>query len=319
MKRALVTGACGFVGAVLVRKLVSDGNEVHAIARPGSDTWRLRDLDQVKLHFLSLDDFDSLKACIAEVEPDWIFHLAAHGAYSWQNDMQQIIASNVTATANVLECAHQYGVKAVVTAGSSSEYGYKTAPAKESDWISPNSEYAVMKACATHLCGLYAATKGLRTATLRLYSIFGPYEDERRFIPTLIAHGLRGKLPPLVDPSVARDFVYVDDAVEAFLMTARALEGKDGQPEIPPGSVFNVGLGKQYTIEDVVTLVTELLEIKETPVWGSMQNRKWDTPSWVANNEKIQQELGWKPKFDLRQGLLETIKWSRERQLTKQS
>ncbi len=314
MKRALVTGASGFVGANLVRRLISDGYETHAVCRNQSDKWRLQTLQgQFRLHELSLTEAEQLQACMKTCQPDWIFHLAAHGAYSWQNSSPEIIASNVTATVNVLQCAEQVGVKAFVAAGSSSEYGFKSEAAKETDWLDPNSEYSVMKACATHLCRLYAARKALNIAVLRLYSVYGPYEDERRFIPTLIAHGLKNQLPPLVAPDIARDLVYVDDVVDAFIMAAQALDESTSRPTIEPGSVFNVGLGKQFTIKEVVELASEIMNIKELPAWGTMTNRQWDTQIWLANNDKITRELGWSPKFDLRKGLSQTIEWNKER------
>jgi len=105
-------------------------------------------------------------------------------------------------------------------AGSSSEYGVKDHAPAENEQLEPNSDYAVAKAAATLLASHLGRERGLPVATLRLYSVFGPFEEPDRFIPTLVVHALRGQLPPLVDPAIARDFVYLDDVVEAFLLTA---------------------------------------------------------------------------------------------------
>lgn len=319
MKRVLVTGAGGFIGANLVRRLLADGYETHAICRPRTDHWRLLSIqNQLTLHEFSLTEAEVLRACVNEVRPNWVFHLAANGAYSWQQDITEMIASNITATANLLECAIESGVNAFVAAGSSSEYGFRTSAAVEDDWIDPNSEYAVMKACATNLCRLYAAKKALKAAVLRLYSVYGPYEDPDRFMPTLIKFALDGRLPPLVDRQIARDFVFVDDVVDAFIMTAGSLEADSAECNgkvISPGSVFNVGSGRQCTIEEVVELVREILEISEKPIWGSMNNRNWDTTVWVGNCQKIKQELGWSAKIGLAEGLGRLIEWSRAQSL----
>ncbi len=305
MKRALVTGAAGFIGANLARSLLASGNKVHIICRPESDFWRLDDVrDDLQTHDVSLADLEALQACVKKIKPDWIFHLAAHGAYSWQNDLERIMSTNVLGTANLLNACAKSSCEAFIAAGSSSEYGYKDHPPQEDERVDPNSEYAIAKAAATHLCKLYAQKHSVPTAVLRLYSVYGPYEDKDRLIPTIIAHGLKGKFPPLVDPDIARDFIYVDDTISAFMAAATK--------EIKPGSVYNVGTGKQTTLRDVIATARELFGIKQVPQWGSMPNRKWDTSVWVANNEKLKRELCWQPKYSFKEGLTQTKDWYKE-------
>jgi len=302
MKRALVTGAAGFVGANLVRHLLTEGHQVHVICRPESDLWRLDDIkDDLLMHKAALADKEILTACMEKVRPDWVFHLAAHGAYSWQNDLERIISTNVLGTANLLYACAKTGCDAFISAGSSSEYGYKDHAPKEDECIEPNSEYAIAKAAATHLCALYAQKRGFPTTVLRLYSVYGPYEDKGRLIPTIIENGLKGKLPPLVDPTISRDFIYIDDTVAAFI--AAAIQ------ETKPGSIYNLGTGKQITLREVIALAREIFAINEEPQWGSMPNRKWDTSVWVANNEKICRELNWQPKYSFKEGLAKTAQW----------
>jgi nucleoside-diphosphate-sugar epimerase len=305
MKRALVTGAAGFVGANLVRHLLTSGHKVHIICRPESDFWRLDDIkDDLVIHQVPLTNKEILTSTLEKIRPEWVFHLAAHGAYSWQNDLDCIISTNVLGTANLLYACAKTGCDAFVSAGSSSEYGYKDHAPKEDGWIEPNSEYAIAKAAATHFCRLYAQKRGLPTVVLRLYSIYGPYEDKGRLIPTIVEHGLQGKLPPLVDPVIARDFVYIEDAISAFMAAA--------SQEIRPGSIYNLGTGKQTTLREVVSVAREIFAIKEEPQWGSMPNRKWDTSVWVANNEKICRELNWRPKYSFKEGLAKTVQWHKD-------
>ncbi len=306
MKRALVTGAAGFVGANLVRHLLAGGHQVHVICRPESDFWRLDDIkDDLIMHQIPLTDKEILTSALEKIKPEWVFHLAAHGAYSWQNDLERIISTNVMGTSNLLYACAKTGCDAFVSAGSSSEYGYKDHAAKEDEWIEPNSEYAIAKAAATHFCRLYAQKRGLPTVVLRLYSVYGPYEDKGRLIPTIIEHGLQGKLPPLVDPSIARDLIYIDDTIAAIIAAARQ--------ETKPGAVYNLGTGKQTTLREVVEAAREIFAIKEEAQWGSMPNRKWDTSVWVANNEKICRELDWQPKYSVKEGLLHTVNWYKKR------
>src|SRR5438094_903055 len=121
MKRVLVTGATGFVGANLTRRLLADGHEVHLFAREESNLWRLHQIRRdVQLHSVSLDERDAVDEAIQQIKPEWIFHLAAHGAYSWQQDVDRIFKVNVTGTINLVDACVRAGFESLVNAGSSS-------------------------------------------------------------------------------------------------------------------------------------------------------------------------------------------------------
>ncbi|HEY3453465.1 MAG TPA: NAD-dependent epimerase/dehydratase family protein, partial [Bryobacteraceae bacterium] len=234
MKRVLVTGASGFVGANLVRRLLQDGHECHLLLRRQHQSWRLQAVaPAVQIHEVDLEDDEAVGRVVAAVRPDWVFHLAAYGAYSNQVGIRQMAVTNLLGSAALLDASAAAGVQAFIQAGSSSEYGYKDHPAAEEEALEPNSHYAITKAAATHYCQLSARRLDFNAVTVRLYSIYGPYEDPNRLIPTLILHGLRGSLPPLVSPRIGRDFVYVDDAVDAMLRIAEA-------PSIPRGAIYNI-------------------------------------------------------------------------------
>jgi UDP-glucose 4-epimerase len=306
-KRALVTGAGGFVGACLTRRLLEDGHRVEVLLRPGSDRWRLAEIDaDIVVHEADLRDGAAVHRAVAASGPDWVFHLAAHGAYSWQTDAEGIFTSNVLGTVHLSEACVDRGFEAFVQAGSSSEYGLQDHAPSERELPEPNSLYAVAKASSTLLCGHLAARHGLKMTTLRLYSVFGPWEDPRRLMPTLIARGLRGELPPLVDPDTARDFLHVDDVSDAFLLAAVA-------PAAKVSTVYNVGSGIQTTIKEVVETAREVLEIGELPDWGSHEPRDWDTTVWLADPGRIKRELGWQPRRDLHSGLEQLAEWLRDR------
>jgi UDP-glucose 4-epimerase len=302
--RTLVTGAGGFVGANLVRRLLADGESPVAAVRAGSDRWRLADLgDEVELVEVDLRDPEAVAKLVAEHRPERVFHLAAHGAYSDQRDVTRIFETNLLATATLLDACLAGGVEEFVNSGSSSEYGLKDHPPREDERLEPNSAYAVGKAAAALYCAHRATETEARIVTLRLYSVYGPLEAPRRFIPTLVMAGLAGGLPPLVAPRIARDFVHVDDVVAAYLTAAE--RGRSG-------AFYNVGTGVQTTIADAVEAIRELLGIEAEPDWGSMPDRSWDTTAWVADNAAIVSELGWKPRLDFRAGLAATVEWFRD-------
>ncbi|MHB8588873.1 MAG: NAD-dependent epimerase/dehydratase family protein [Candidatus Dormibacteraceae bacterium] len=301
-KRALVTGGTGFVGSNLVRHLLRDGHEVGLLVREGHDPWRLEDVAG-GMHWIraSLADGAGLEAAVAGFRPEWVFHLAAHGAYSWQDDPASILTTNVVGTANLLAACLATGFEAFVNTGSSSEYGLKDHPPREDEALEPNSPYAVAKAAATLYCAQAARATGAAIATLRLYSVYGPWEEPRRFIPQLVARGLEGGLPPLASPDTARDYVHVADVCDAYLRVARGPHG--------PGKVYNAGTGVQTTLRQAVALARRVLGITLEPRWGSMPDRGWDTDTWVADSSALRQDLGWLPAIGLEEGLRLTADW----------
>lgn len=306
MKRVLITGATGFVGANLARRLLREGCQVHLLVRRGHVTWRLQGIgDQVQLHQVELTDPLGLDRLIRQVRPEWIFHLAAYGAYSWQTDLQQMIQTNVTGTANLVEACARVGFAVFVNTGSSSEYGAKDHPPVEDEALEPNSHYACTKAAATLLCRYTAQSRNLHLSTLRLYSVYGPYEDPGRLFPTLIQKGLQGELPPLVSPDTMRDYVYVDDVCDAYLLAA-------SRPGQAPGAIYNVGTGVQTSMRQLVELARKTLAIAAEPRWGSMPARIWDTEVWVADSHLVRRALGWQPRTPLAVGFSRTVEWFRQ-------
>jgi UDP-glucose 4-epimerase len=300
--RALVTGAGGFVGANMVKRLRQDGHEVHATCRPTGDRKRLAGLEDVKVHETELGLAGAAAALVKDVAPDWIFHLAAHGAYSWQQDARQICQTNLLTTIELVDAAEDLGVQAFVHAGSSSEYGFKDHPPDEHERAEPNSTYAVAKTAATMYCSHRASAGDLPAVTLRLYSVYGAMEDPRRLIFTLVQQGLEGSLPPLVAPETARDFVYVEDVCEALVLAAKMARETAGE-------IYNVGSGHQTTLRELVDCVRELLSIQVEPDWGTHPQRSWDTNSWCANTERITRELQWSATTGIEEGLRHTISW----------
>jgi nucleoside-diphosphate-sugar epimerase len=306
MARALVTGGTGFLGTNLSARLVADGHDVHVLARPGSDPWRLAALrPHLHLHEADVRDGAAVQRICDLVRPTWVFHLAAFGNSSWETDARQIIDVTLVGAVNVFEAAMRVNCEAIVHAGSSSEYGFSTGPTAETDRLAPNSTYAVAKAAATLHGQQRARAHGDPIVTLRFYSAYGPWEEPARFLPALIVRGRSGEWPPLVAPSIARDFVHVDDAVGACVLAAQAAV-------IQRGEVFNVGTGVQTTVGDVVALAQRFLPLRGDPPWGQMPARAWDTDTWLADVRLIERALGWRSQVSFDEGFRRFVAWFEE-------
>jgi UDP-glucose 4-epimerase len=277
------------------------------VVHSGADPWRLTDLTaHVRIVQCDLEDQSAVRAALREQRPDWVFHLAAHGAYSFQKDVARIARTNVVGTTNLLEAVEAAGCVGMVNTGSSSEYGaYDHAPL-EDEICRPASVYAVTKLASTQLCQVAARRLGIPIPTLRLYSAYGPWEDPRRLIPQLVAHALNERWPPLAAPATVRDFVYVADVVEAYLLASTI-------PLSTVDRVFNIGSGRQVTLHELVEVSGRVLHVKAPPDFGSYPARDWDVPVWVANARRARDELGWSSQTSLEVGIAAMAAWLRAR------
>lgn len=307
MKRVVVTGPAGFVGANLARRLVEDGHDVHMFVHPQSDSWRLEGLaDHTTCHQVDLEDGAQVERAVARARADWVFHAAAHGAYPEQTDLRRMIATNIVGTANLVEAALRTGFESFVHTGSSSEYGVKGHAPAPDERVEPNSHYAVTKASATLYCRYVARDRDAPIRVLRLYSVYGPWEEPTRLMPRLVVEGLEGGWPPMANPATARDYVYTDDVVDAFLAAA-IVEGQE------PGAVYNIGTGFQTSLREVTEVVRRELSIEVDPDWGTMPDRIWDTGVWVADPSSALKALGWSARHDVASGFSLLATWLRER------
>jgi len=304
--RFLVTGAGGFIGASLVRRLLDDGGDVSILIREETDPWRLADfLPRLRVIRGDVADETVAASAVAESRPDAVYHLAAHGGSETQKDIPRILRTNLMGTSALLDACMGSPVRLFVHAGSSSEYGYKKDPMRETDRLEPNSVYAVGKAAATHLCSLTARRSSFAVVTLRLFSVYGPWETATRLVPTILRRCMAGEALEMVSQSTARDFVYIGDILQAMLGWEPLIRAS--------GEVINLGSGVQTTMGQFVAAALEVTGSASEVRWGAMPSRVWDTSTWVASCEKAQGVLGWKASTPLREGLRQTLEWIRTR------
>jgi nucleoside-diphosphate-sugar epimerase len=307
-RRVFITGANGFLGANLTRRLIKEGYDVHVLLRKDSNIWRLKDIKKyINIHQGDITEFNSLYKILQTLHPNYILHLAVFGAYHYQTDTKKIIHVNVEGTRNLLEASKDIPYTCFINTGSSSEYGIKNKPIKERDFCDPISYYAATKLTATHLCKIFAEQYKKPIITFRLFSVFGPFEEQTRFIPTIMKALIQKDDILLTAGNQRRDFIYVDDVLDAY-MNALYL-GKNLQ-----GEICNIGTGNEYTNDEVVQQLFTITK-KQTKInKGAYPKRIWDTSHWVADITHAKQVLDWKPRISLDKGLEKTYSWFLEKQ-----
>lgn len=301
-RRVLVVGGAGFLGANLVRALIQAEASVHLLVRPAPDPWRLHEVrGSIRIHHADVRDLDSVKATFRAAQPDLVVDLVKMGGSVPSPPQTDLVAANVLGPVHVHIAATEVRSRRVLHLGSSQEYGPSSAPMRESDPPAPSTFYGVTKAAGTMLCLEMAREGGSPVVVLRPFSVYGPWEPPSRLVSRAILAAFRGEPLPLTVPGFRRDWVYVEDVVDACL---RALVAPDVD-----GTIINVGTGMEWTNEEVVRAVERACERRIDIVTGGETPRPADAPHWVADRTLASRMLGWRPRHVLSTGIGKHLRW----------
>jgi CDP-glucose 4,6-dehydratase len=312
-KRVLVTGCTGFIGSWLTAALVERGADVIGLIRdrvPYSQLLRSGAVDAITVVDGDVTDYQLLERTLAEYEVELVFHLAAQTIVGIANRAPlSTFETNVRGTWQLLEAVRRNPtVQGLVMASSDKAYGHHMSlPYREDFPLQGRHPYDVSKSCADLLAQAYAATYHMRIVISRMANIYGGGDlNWNRIVPGTIRSALRGERPVIrSDGSFERDYLYVHDAVHAYLL----LGEHAGDPEVC-GQSFNFGLDQPMRVLEMVRTILGLMDAPELEpvILNEVRN---EIPDQYLDAGKAREVLDWAPQYTLEQGLRETIEWYR--------
>jgi UDP-glucose 4-epimerase len=310
MAKFLITGAAGFIGSALARALVCAGHEVCALDDLSSGTLQnFADIkERVDFRHASVLDLTAVSLACKGVE--CVFHEAAVASVTQSvDDPLRTNSVNLQGTLNVLFAARNAGVKRVIYAASSAAYGTsEVVPKREDMRPAPGSPYAVQKLAGEHYMKTFSDLYGLETVCLRYFNVFGPRQDCNSpysgVLARFINQMLKGQTPTIYgDGDQTRDFVYIDDVVEANLLASAASPNISGQ-------VFNIGTGRPTSLIEAYNSLAEIIGFSQAP--KMLPARLGDVRDSLADITLARKALGYSPATTLKKGLSRTVEWYRE-------
>jgi nucleoside-diphosphate-sugar epimerase len=287
-KRVLVTGATGFLGSYVVKRLVAEGSAVTAVSSSvsaGTPKRLAEIIDRIDLVEANLRDASSLAHVVANAQPELVIHQAAftHVGKSFSR-IDENVQTNIQGTVNLL-LALNGSFERFVYVGSGDVYGDAPVPFREDGPVRPASPYGWPITC------------------LRPFNVYGPRQSPDRIIPELIISALSGRDLKMTEGRQTREFMFVEDVAEVFV---RALT----QPGIE-GEVINVSRGEEVSIRELALTVLDLMGNPVQGLFGALENRPNEIWRMFGDTTKASQLLGWTPTTSLTEGLTKTIEWYR--------
>jgi UDP-glucose 4-epimerase len=298
----LVTGASGFLGSWLVRQLLDRGHTVTVLMRSKKWGRRVTDWsDRVRIVYGGFEDTSSLRESLMYQPVDVFFHLAWSGVTAEFRNQTNQISTNVVGSLQFWELAKDCGCKHWIGLGSQAEYGLYKEVLREDLPARPVSAYGVAKLACGTLTGKMSEMVGMMHTTVRLLSTYGPGDDPRNMIPSVILTLLAGKRPAMTKGEQIWDYVYVEDAARALCQIAET--GAIGTLNLASGEAVEI----RYVAERIRDLVDPRLEL-------GLGDRPYgqDPIMYMAGDiSRLKSVTGWQPKISLQEGLHLTVEWFR--------
>jgi nucleoside-diphosphate-sugar epimerase len=305
--RVLVTGATGFIGSHLVRRLVSEGADVHALSSTVSSIYPVRLLDirdRITVHEANLTDPTAMSVLAHRVSPRLVFHLGAytHVGKSWHR-VDECVQTNVQGTVNLLQALAPTGYERFVYTSTSEVYGDIPVPFAEDSTVNPLSPYSVSKYAGERFCRMFHLGRGWPVVVVRPFNAYGPAQSPDRIIPEIIVKALTKERLAMTQGLQTREFNFAEDLAEGFIRAA-TVPGLEGQ-------VLNLGGGEEVSMRDLAATVLDLMGGPIVPEFGALPDRPTEIPRMYSDTRRTREILGYQPRHSLQAGLEKTIAWYR--------
>ncbi len=312
-KRVLITGSDGFLGSNLTKRMIGYGAKVVGLdirINRKNNLLTGEDYKTFKLIKCDIADFSKLKKIVSNFKPEIIFHLGAEAIVGVCNkDPMRAFKSNIEGTWNILEiCRNQSFLKAMVVASSDKAYGsHKILPYKEDAALNGDHPYDASKSCADLIAYTYFHTYGMPVSVTRCGNIYGPGDfNYSRIVPDAIRCAVTGKtLLIRSDGKFTRDYVYVDDIVNGYIMIAEQLQRKG-----LAGEAFNLSDENPITVLKFINEISRIMGKKVK--YRILNQAKYEIKHQYLASGKARKTLGWKPGYSLIEGIERTVKWYEE-------
>lgn len=303
MKNILMTGATGFIGSHIAERLVQEGYKVIILKRSFSDIWRIKNF----FHKLIVYDIDkiTLEEIFKQNEIDVIIHLATfYKKFHAFGDIDDMLNTNINFPVKIIDLAIKYNVSLYINTGTYFEYDTSLLPIKEIYNKRPFNLYSATKIAFEEILKYYSFSSNLKIVNMIIYYPYGERDNEYRLIPTILKGVFSSRKICLSEGLQKFDLIYIKDVANSYLKVI------EKQKVLDKFEYFNVGSGFLYSVREIVSLLEELLSIKMNVKWESASK---DMQISYADISKARKILGWQPRYSLKQGLENTIKYYREK------
>ena len=296
----MLTGATGFLGSHFARRIDLRHYQTHLFSRHANPARNISTMD--------LTVFSGLQKLVADIEADVIVHLGGLVNLTRDFDVaKKCIDANILGTLNLLEATRGHAPKLFIYVSTEEVYGDASIPYKEETSLThPPSPYAMTKLAGEHICSMYGKYFGFSVLILRVSTMYGPGETEKRFIPSIIMKALHGKEIPLNSGKKLRDYIFVEDVVDALLACLDWSDRKNS-------AIVNIGGGKSYTLKSVVEKIVKLCQSTSSIRYGAFPDRVLESDVWNMDITRAKKILHWVPKTPLEAGLLKTIEYYKDK------